>query len=161
MMQGQFPQFIIPNQSQQNINIQNNASKIKMYKKFKMYKTQKLYKIYKIFKIFNIQQNQKINQDIKTQFLQSLPKPVIQDIKTQFPQPLPKPINQSQKNEVIKPIPEAQNKVPAPQKNIPQESSILSTKDDIGILYGVVTNPTDESRFVDKTPLGSADNPSI
>ena len=162
MMQGQFPQLIIPNQSQQNINIQNNASKIQNVQNAQNVQNIKtVQNIQNIQNINNIQQNQKINQDIKTQFPQSLPKPVNQDIKTQFPQPLPKPLNQPQKNEVIKPIPEAQNKVPPPQRNSPQESSIPSTKDDIGILYGVVTNPTDESRFVDKTPLGSADNPSI
>ena len=93
----------------------------------------------------NIQQNQKIN-------------PII---KTQIPEPQSKPQNQTQKNESIKPIQETQNKVPPPQKNNPHEISMPTTKDDIGILYGIVTNPTDESRFVDKTPLGNSDSPSF
>ena len=131
LMQGQFPQLIVNNQSQQNNNIQNiqnDASKKP-----------------NIQNINNIQQNQTINQDLKTQIPSTQPKPQIQP----------------QKNEVIKPIPQAQNKAPPSQKNIPQEASIPTTKEDIGILYGVVTNPTDESRFVDKTPLGNSDNPSI
>ena len=124
MIQGQFPQFGIPNQPQQNNNIQNN-----------MTNTQN---------INNTQQNQQnINQDIKSLIPQAQTQPQIQ----------------AQKNEVIKPSPEAQNKAPSPQKNNPQEGSKPNT--DIGILYGIITEPTDESRVVDKTPLGIADNPSI
>ena len=122
MIQGQFPQFGIQSQPQQNNNIKNN-----------MVNPQN---------INNIQQNQTINSDIRNQIPQT---------QSQI---------QPQKKEEIKPTPESQNKVPTPQKNIPQESK-PNTKDDIGVLYGVVTNPTDESRVVDKTPLGISDNPSI
>ena len=96
-----------------------------------------------ITNIQNSQQNQKINQDIKTQIPQNQPHPQIQ----------------SQKNEAIKSTNETQNKVPPTQKNISQEGSKQNT--DIGILYGIITDTTDESRVVDKTPLGISDNPSI
>ena len=77
-----------------------------------------------------------------------------QDTKIPISQPQ---IPQPQKNE---PIPETQNKSPPPPKTL-SESGKPNSKDDIGILYGVITDPTDESRIVDKTPLGIADNPNI
>jgi len=84
----------------------------------------------------NINNTQKINQEIKPQIPEIPQKP------------------QQQKNEPIKQNPESQNKIPpGAQKN--------SAKNDMGILYGVITNPTEECKFVDKTPLGIADNPSI
>ena len=95
--------------------------------------------------INNIQQNQRINQDIKSQIPQTQPQPQSQI--------------QPKKNEEVKNTPEAQNKAPSPPKNISQEGSKANT--DISILYGIVTDSTDESRVVDKTPLGIADNPSI
>ena len=91
--------------------------------------------------INNIQNQQKINPEIKPQ------------------------VPQSQKNEQIKPIPspETQNNN-LPTSTVPQPQSGTqnnSTKDDLGILYGVITEPTEECKFVDKTPLGISDNPSI
>ena len=84
----------------------------------------------------NINNTQKINQEIKPQIPQIPQQP------------------QQQNNQPIKQNPETQNKIPSgAQKN--------SIKDDIGILYGVITNTTEECKFVDKTPLGIADNPSI
>ena len=84
----------------------------------------------------NINNTQKINQEIKPQIPQIPQQP------------------QQQNNQPIKQNPESQNKIPSgAQKN--------SGKDDIGILYGVITNNTEECKFVDKTPLGIADNPSI
>ena len=121
MIQGQNPQFGIPNQLQQNNNIQNNITNIQ--------------------NINNIPQNQNINQDIKSQIPQTQPQ------------------IQSQKNEAINPIPESQNKASSLQNSTSQDGSKPNI--DIGVLYGIITEPTEESRVFDKTPLGISDNPSI
>jgi sorting nexin-7/30/sorting nexin-8 len=98
----------------------------------------------------NIQNIQNINNNQQNQ----------QKINTEIKTAIPQNQIQTPKNEQIKPIPENQNKIPNPVKN-PTESGKPNSKDDIGILYGIISDPTDESRFVDKTPLGIADNPTI
>ena len=57
-----------------------------------------------------------------------------------------------EKNSVTPPLPDSQN------KNSPEKSDL---KIDVGILYGIITLPTEESKVFDKTPLGISDNPSI
>ena len=86
----------------------------------------------------NMQNMNNNQQNVKTQ-----------DIKAQIPPP-----------QKIEPIPETQNKIQNPPK-LPSDAGKQNYKDDIGINYGIVINPTDECRVVDKTPLGIADNPSI
>ena len=133
LMQGQFPQLMTPNQQLPN-NIQNNLpNTLQNNIPNNLQNT-----LPNIQNMNNNQQN--INQQQDTKIPISQP---------QIPQP--------QKNE---PIPETQNKSPLPPKT-PSESGKPNSKDDIGILYGIITDPTDESRIVDKTPLGIADNPSI
>ena len=81
-----------------------------------------------------------------------------------FPQPQPQPQNQSPKNEQTKEKEkqESENKNPQPTKSQPMpEPPKSSARDDLGILYGIIYNPTEECKFVDKTPLGISDSPNI
>jgi sorting nexin-7/30/sorting nexin-8 len=117
MMQGQFPQLIIPNQ-QQNIvqNPINNAT-------------------------------QKNTQEVKPQIPQQ-PQP-----------PKNEPIKQNQEAEnKNQPSSQNQNKNPLPIKPQPEPPK-SDGKDDMGIAYGIIYSPTEECKFVDKTPLGISDSP--
>jgi sorting nexin-7/30/sorting nexin-8 len=117
MMQGQFPQLIIPNQ-QQNIvpNPINNAT-------------------------------QKNTQEVKPQIPQQ-PQP-----------PKNEPIKQNQEAEnKNQPSSQNQNKNPLPNKPQPEPPK-SDGKDDMGIAYGIIYSPTEECKFVDKTPLGISDSP--
>jgi sorting nexin-7/30/sorting nexin-8 len=117
MMQGQFPQLIIPNQ-QQNIvqNPINNAT-------------------------------QKNTQEVKPQIPQQ-PQP-----------PKNEPIKQNQEAEnKNQPSSQNQNKNPLPNKPQPEPQK-SDGKDDMGIAYGIIYSPTEECKFVDKTPLGISDSP--
>ena len=71
----------------------------------------------------------------------------------------PSPQSNSNKNEAVKIIPE-QNQIYQPPK-VTQEGGKSNVKEDIGTLYGIITSSTEESKTVDKTPLGISDNPSI
>ena len=93
----------------------------------------------------NIKNIQNINNNQQNQQI------INQEIKSSIPQP--------QKNDQMNKNPDNQ-KTQIPPK-IPTDSSKQNSKDDIGILYGVISDPTDESRVFDKTPLGIADNPNI
>jgi sorting nexin-7/30/sorting nexin-8 len=117
MMQGQFPQLIIPNQ-QQNIvpNPINNAT-------------------------------QKNTQEVKPQIPQQ-PQP-----------PKNEPIKQNQEAEnKNQPSSQNQNKNPLPNKPQPEPPK-SDGKDDMGIAYGIIYSPTEECKFIDKTPLGISDSP--
>ena len=117
MMQGQFPQLIIPNQ-QQNIvpNPINNAT-------------------------------QKNTQEVKPQIPQQ-PQP-----------PKNEPIKQNQEAEnKNQPSSQNQNKNPIPNKPQPEPPK-SDGKDDMGIAYGIIYSPTEECKFIDKTPLGISDSP--
>ena len=75
-------------------------------------------------------------------------------------QPIPTPQSQLKNNDAVKPIPEKQKQIPQ-TPNVTQEGGKQNSKDDVGILYGVITNSLEISKTVDKTPLGISDNPSI
>ena len=74
--------------------------------------------------------------------------------------PIPTPQSQLKNNDEVKPIPEKQKQIPQ-TSNVTQEGGKQNSKDDVGILYGVITNSLEISKTVDKTPLGISDNPSI
>jgi len=96
-------------------------------------------------------QTQNINKDNNVQAQQK----VNQEVKQQVPQP--------QKNVQVNPVPDAQSKN-TPPSSMPKpqaDGQKGEPKDDQGILYGIIISPTDEGKFVDKTPLGISDNPSI
>ena len=76
-----------------------------------------------------------------------------QNVNPEIKPPIPPVQNQPEKNNSQPPLPEQIN------KNQPSEKA--NSKSDIGILYGIITLPTEESKFFDKTPLGISDNPSI
>ena len=117
MMQGQFPQLIIPNQ-QKNIvpNPINNVT-------------------------------QKNTQEVKPQIPQQ-PQP-----------PKNEPIKQNQEAEnKNQPSSQNQNKNPLPNKPQPEPPK-SDGKDDMGIAYGIIYSPTEECKFIDKTPLGISDSP--
>ena len=57
-----------------------------------------------------------------------------------------------EKNSATPPVSESQN------KSVPEKGD---SKNDLGLLFGVITLPTEESRVFDKTPLGISDNPNI
>ena len=102
-------------------------------------------------------QNQKIQNNIQTQNINNVQtqQKVNQEVKQQVPQP--------QKNVQVNPVPDAQNKN-TPPSSMPKpqaDGQKGEPKDDQGILYGIIISPTDEGKFVDKTPLGISDNPSI
>ena len=102
-------------------------------------------------------QNQQIQNNIQTQNANNVQTQQIinQEVKQQVPQ--------QQKNVQVNPVPDAQNKntSPSPMPQPQSDGQKGSTKDDQGILYGIIIPPTDEGKFVDKTPLGISDNPSI
>lgn len=102
-------------------------------------------------------QNQQIQNNIQTQNANNVQTQQIinQEVKQQVPQ--------QQKNVQVNPVPDAQNKntSPSPMPQPQSDGQKGSPKDDQGILYGIIIPPTDEGKFVDKTPLGISDNPSI
>ena len=105
-------------------------------------------------------QNQQIQNNIQTQNINKVnyaqtQQKVNQEVKQQVPQP--------QKNAQVNPVPDAQSKN-TPPSSMPKpqaDGQKGEPKDDQGILYGIIISPTDEGKFVDKTPLGISDNPSI
>ncbi len=102
-------------------------------------------------------QNQQIQNNIQTQNINNAQtqQKINPEVKQQVTQP--------QKNVQVNPVPDTQNKniPPSPMPQPQADGQKTSSKDDQGILYGIIISPTDEGKFVDKTPLGISDNPSI
>ena len=108
-----------------------------------------------------MQQNQ-LNQQYQPQMIQG---------QGQFPQ-LITPNQEQQKNlqnnsqnsqQTIKPVSTDKNSTAPPVQESQNKNTIdkNDSKIDVGILYGIITLPTEESKVFDKTPLGISDNPSI
>lgn len=103
-------------------------------------------------------QNQQMPNNIQTQNINNIQaqQKINPEVKQQVPQPQPI------KNVQVNPVSNAQNKnAPSPIPQPQTDGQKASSKDDQGILYGIIISPTDEGKFVDKTPLGISDNPSI
>jgi sorting nexin-7/30/sorting nexin-8 len=101
-------------------------------------------------------QNQQVQNNIQTQNVNNVQtqQKINQEVKQQVAQP--------QKNVQVNPVPDAQNKnIPPSSVPQPQADGKSSPKDDQGILYGIIISPSEEAKFVDKTPLGISDNPNI
>ena len=113
----------------------------------------------------SLQQNQNIqqfqSQMIQDHFPHSIENTnnIKPNINSEIKTAIPPSQTQTNKNEVIKQITE-QNQIYQPPK-VSQDVSKSNVKDDVGTLYGIITNSTEESKTVDKTPLGISDNPFI
>ena len=108
-----------------------------------------------------MQQNQ-LNQQYQPQMIQG---------QGQFPQ-LITPNQEQQKilqnnsqnsQQTIKPVSTDKNSTAPPVQETQNKNTTdkNDSKIDVGILYGIITLPTEESKVFDKTPLGISDNPSI
>lgn len=64
---------------------------------------------------------------------------------------------QEQEQNQIQNIPPQQQITQQPDPNKPKEEDDI----DISLSYGIITNPTEETQFVDKTPLTMEENPPI
>jgi len=104
-------------------------------------------------------QNQQIQNNIQTQNVNNVQtqQKINPEVKQQIPPPQP------QKNVQVNPVSDPKNKNTTPSlvPQSPTDRQKASPKDDQGILYGIIIPPTEEAKFVDKTPLGISDNPNI
>ena len=104
----------------------------------------------------NQNQNQQQNNIQNVQNIQNPSQNSPQNEKPEIKAQIQKPPSLPQKTEKINET----EKNPPPPKNQVGTGSVNS-KDDIGILYGIITLPTEDCKLVEKTPLGTSVNPNI
>ena len=98
-------------------------------------------------------QNQIQQQNNIQNNLQNPPQNITPETKTQIPKPPVLPQKTEKNNEPEKKI--------SPPPKIQAGAGSVNSKDDIGILYGIITLPTEDCKYAEKTPLGTAVNPNI
>ena len=104
----------------------------------------------------NQSQNQQQNNIQNIQNIQNNTQKTPQNIKQETKTQIPKPPNLPQKTEKNN----ESEKIPPPPK-IHAGAGSVNSKDDIGILYGIISLPTEDCKYVEKTPLGTSINPNI